>query len=207
MSSLKCLRLTAFAQARQDHLYNDFQSDFTLQNIQPGARVQRLLTYAVGRLRRKLYVIPFLNPSCGSVAATANPRQSLLSTAPNTCSIHRFTQFQCYLGSQNVFVQPRVWKFWITFKDHGCSKTQLLEGPSIRSWANERSNHILDELDQRYQFISIRLCDPHWIRKPDRGRLWRCNTLNQRRFHYLLYYDFYVCVLYANTLCTYVVHT
>jgi hypothetical protein len=25
-------------------LYNDFQSDFTLQNIQPGARVQRLLT-------------------------------------------------------------------------------------------------------------------------------------------------------------------
>jgi hypothetical protein len=87
-------------------LYNDFQSDFTLQNIQPGARVQRLLTYAVGRLR-KLYVIPFLNPSCGSVPATANPRQSLLSSAPNTCSIHRFSQFQCYLGSQNVMVQPQ----------------------------------------------------------------------------------------------------
>jgi hypothetical protein len=87
-------------------LYNDFQSNFTLQNIQPGACGQRLLTYAVGRLR-KLYVIPFLNPSCGSVPATANPRQSLLSSAPNTCSIHRFAQFKCYLGSQNVFVQPQ----------------------------------------------------------------------------------------------------
>jgi hypothetical protein len=37
--------------------------------------------------------------------------------------------------------------------------------------------------------------------------VWRCDTLNQRQFHYLLYYDFYVCVLYANTLRTCPVHT
>jgi hypothetical protein len=37
--------------------------------------------------------------------------------------------------------------------------------------------------------------------------LWRCDTLNQRQFHYLRYYDFYVCVLYANTLRTCPVHT
>jgi hypothetical protein len=123
-------------------LYNDFQSDFTLTSIQPSARVQRLLTYAVGRLR-KLYVIPFLNPSCGSVAATPNPRQSLLSSAPNTCSIHRFAQFQCYLGS-NYLQGPWMQQNTVAGGDYRAGPGQMSGQITLSMWKRAYGGMVVD---------------------------------------------------------------
>ena len=92
-------------------LYNDYQQDATLTNIGPYATAQRLLTYQVSRLR-KLYILPYLS-TASAVDATkcCDPRQSLVSSAPNTVSFAKISNLQVFLGSVNLFIQPQSYDF------------------------------------------------------------------------------------------------
>lgn len=92
-------------------LYNDYQQDATLTNIGPYATAQRLLTYQVSRLR-KLYILPYLSTSSAADAALCcDPRQSLISSAPNTVSFAKISNLQVFLGSVNLFIQPQSYDF------------------------------------------------------------------------------------------------
>lgn len=92
-------------------LYNDYQQDATLTNIGPYATAQRLLTYQVSRLR-KLYILPYLSTaSATDPTKCCDPRQSLVSSAPNTVSFAKISNLQGFLGSVNLFIQPQSYDF------------------------------------------------------------------------------------------------
>lgn len=92
----------------QKLLYNDFIVDTTHTDITGGTQVQKMLTYQTGRLR-KLYILPYL--SATGIATACDPRQSLISSAPNTCSLCRIVNLNVQLGSVNVFSQPISFQF------------------------------------------------------------------------------------------------
>lgn len=92
-------------------LYNDYQSDATITGVAPYATAQRFLTYQVSRLR-KLYILPYLsNASAKDSTKACDPRQSLVSSAPNTCSFAKISNLQVSLGSINVFSEPQSYDF------------------------------------------------------------------------------------------------
>lgn len=92
-------------------LYNDYQADATIVGVAPYATVQRFLTYQVSRLR-KLYILPYLSTSSAKDSTKAcDPRQSLVSSAPNTCSFAKISNLQVSLGSVNVFSEPQSYDF------------------------------------------------------------------------------------------------
>jgi hypothetical protein len=89
-------------------LYSSYQVDTTLSG---GARAQRLLCYSCARLR-KLYILPFLAPASATTPANCvDPRQSLVSSAPNTVSYCKLANLQVFLGSTNVYIQPLSYDF------------------------------------------------------------------------------------------------
>jgi hypothetical protein len=92
-------------------LYSNYQVDTTMTNIAGGARAQRLLSYSCSRLR-KLYILPFLATASATTPANCcDPRQSLVSSAPNTVSYCKLANLQVYLGSTNVYIQPLSYDF------------------------------------------------------------------------------------------------
>lgn len=92
----------------QKLLYNDFIVDTTHTDVVGGSQVQKLLTYQTGRLR-KLYILPYLSAS--GISTACDPRQSLISSAPNTCSLCRLINLNVQLGSVNVFSSPISYQF------------------------------------------------------------------------------------------------
>lgn len=106
----------------QTLLYNDFIVDTTHTDIPGGTQVQKLLTYQTGRLR-KLYILPYFSNK--GVAKACDPRQSLISSAPNTCSICRLINLNVQLGSVNVFSSPISFTF-----NHFYNSTLIMQGLS-----------------------------------------------------------------------------
>lgn len=99
---------TVIRMSPQKLLYNDFIVDTTHTDVPGGSQVQKLLTYQTGRLR-KLYILPYLSSS--GISTACDPRQSLISSAPNTCSLCRLINLNVQLGSVNVFSSPISYQF------------------------------------------------------------------------------------------------
>jgi hypothetical protein len=96
------LRAEIAQSSKQLLLFNDFLNDITLTNRGGGMTCQMQLTYSAGR-RRKLYILPFFHTDAGTNAV--DPRQSLVSSAPNTTSLCKLTDFKVSVASVNVFDQ------------------------------------------------------------------------------------------------------
>jgi hypothetical protein len=65
-----------------------------------GAQVSRLFNVQLSRVRT-LYVIPFLSGS----ATVASPFNSIISSAPITCTPCRLKNFNIQIGGQNIFTE------------------------------------------------------------------------------------------------------
>lgn len=88
----------------KDILFNDFIYDFSVIGVGSGVMINKQLTFQTGRIRN-LYIVPYIS---NSVAANQPVPcyQSLVSSAPTTCSYSKISELSVYLGSVNVFFEP-----------------------------------------------------------------------------------------------------
>lgn len=98
------LREVIYKQPASEVLYEDFAVDASITNRVGGSSVQHQLQNALGRVRR-LYIIPYF-VSKPTPATFVPVYQSLVSSAPTTCSPCKLTNFMVSLSSVNVFAVP-----------------------------------------------------------------------------------------------------
>ena len=98
------LRTVIYKQPAAEILYEDFSIDTSVVNRVGGSSVQHQLQNNLGRVR-KLYIIPYFvskNNSNDFVPVY----QSLVSSAPTTCSPCKLGNFMVSLSSVNMFATP-----------------------------------------------------------------------------------------------------
>ena len=131
-------------------LYEDYYVD-SIKNIQAtgSTQVQRLFNVNLAKVRN-MYIIPFLS------SGTSYPisYQSLLSSAPNTCSLCRLSNFNIQIGGVNIFSEPMQYinQFYIhnvlplLAQENGNSiKSQFFSGQISKSmWEKAYNVHSLD---------------------------------------------------------------
>jgi hypothetical protein len=101
------LRAEIAQSPKQMLLFNDFLNDITIANRQGTSTVQHQLTYSAGR-RRKLYILPFFHADPTKNPNATDPRQSLVSSCPNTVSLCKLTDFKVSVASVNVFDEAQA---------------------------------------------------------------------------------------------------
>jgi hypothetical protein len=102
------LRAEIAQSSKQLMLFNDFLSDIQIANRQGGSTVQHQLTFSAGR-RRKLYILPFFHADPTKKHNAVDPRQSLVSSAGNTTSLCKLTDFKVSVASVNVFDEAQAY--------------------------------------------------------------------------------------------------
>jgi hypothetical protein len=93
-------------------LYNDYYVD-TIQNVPSQSNVTRVLSSQVSRARR-LFIIPYLSTTAPTGSGGGNlisPIGSPLSSAPNTSSMCRLSNFQIQIGGTNILSEQMKYNY------------------------------------------------------------------------------------------------
>ena len=107
--------------------YTDFYVDSDL-NKKTGDQISRLFNVQLSRVRT-LYIIPFLSSPTG---AFPSPTNSIISSAPITCTPCRLKNFNIQIGGQNIFSEPQSYNYQF-YNNNSLSIMADINGNSLKS--------------------------------------------------------------------------
>jgi hypothetical protein len=106
--------------------YMDYYVDSDLNKAQ-GTNISRLFNVQLSRVRN-LYIIPFLSGS----ATIPSPFNSVISSAPITCTPCRLKNFNIQIGGQNIYSEPQNYNYQF-YNNNALSIMADINGNSLKS--------------------------------------------------------------------------
>jgi len=107
--------------------YNDFYVDSDL-NKKTGDQISRLFNIQLSRVRT-LYIIPFLS---SPTSAFPSPTNSIISSAPITCTPCRLKNFNIQIGGVNIFSEQQSYNYQF-YNNNSLSIMADINGNSLKS--------------------------------------------------------------------------
>lgn len=153
---------------------NHFELDFNLLGFAGGSVVQRTLASQYRRLR-KMFIIPYLSNNNTATGGPGGkmiyPFQSLISSAPNTCSICKLKNFNIQVGGVSLFQQEQLYSPAMFYDEN----YQLLNSMDFSS-DNAKNNPLKSGRIKKSEFIhgayNVYCIDlQHALTDEDDGRL------------------------------------